>query len=267
MPCSKKLIVFMSLCIALMMVVLFSDFLVPYDPYGQNLQNMLKPPSSLHFFGTDNLGRDVFSRVLSGGRLTIFSALFVIVSSSVFGTAVGLVSGYIGGVVDTIAMRFCDMLLAFPGIVLALAVAAVIGGGLSGAVFALGMISWPKFARLARAQTLRIKVMPFIDIARLSGVGRVKIMMVHILPGIYKAVLTTAVVDIGAVIMELAGLSFIGLGVVPPQAEWGAMLNGSISYLTSAPWIIIAPATAIFITVFLFNMLAEAIKETYHTYS
>ncbi len=258
---SKKFVVFFSLCILLLLVLALAQFVTPHDPYEQNLQNVLSPPSATHLFGTDNLGRDIFSRILVGGGVTIFSALSVIAISVIVGTSAGMVSGYLGGAVDTALMRLGDMLLAFPGIVLALAVATVLGGGINNAVIALSIISWPKFSRLARAQVLKIKEMPYVNVARLNNISRFNILIKHILPNIYKVLLTTAAVDIGAVIMEIAGLSFIGLGVAFPLAEWGSMLSGSISYISSAPWVLLAPAFAIFITVVIFNMLAESIKE------
>ncbi len=258
---SRKFIVFSLLCILLLLILAFAEFITPHDPYKQDLQNVLSPPSAEHLLGTDNLGRDIFSRILVGGGVTVFSSLSVIAVSVILGTVVGMVSGYFGGIIDTVFMRLGDMLLAFPGIVLALAVATVLGGGINNAVIALLVISWPKFSRLARAEVLKIKEMPYVNVARLNNIGNIKILVRHILPNIYKILFTTAAVDIGAVIMEIAGLSFIGLGVAFPLAEWGSMLSGSISYMATAPWIMLAPSFAIFITVVIFNMLAEAIKE------
>ncbi len=257
----SKLILYAAITFTLIFIILISDFIVPYDPYEQNLQMSLSPPSDEHILGTDKLGRDIFSRLLVGGRVTIFSAVAVIFITTTFGTLVGIIAGYFGGVIDNILMRISDVFLSFPGIVLAIAVAGILGGGIANSVIAISLITWPKFARLARAETFRVKSMPYIDVAKMNNINAFKIILKHILPNVRSLILTTAVVDIAAVMMEIAALSFIGLGAAPPTAEWGAMMNDGISLIQTSPWVILAPAIAIFITVTVFNLLGESVRE------
>ncbi len=256
-----KLILFSSIAAIFILVILFSSYIVPFDPYEQNLQNVLAFPSKEHILGTDKFGRDIFSRILIGGQTTLFSAFFVIAISVLVGTLVGIIAGYIGGSIDNLLMRISDIFLAFPDIVLAIAVASILGGGIMNSIIALALISWPKFARLARAEVLVIKNMPFIDVAKMSNTKNIKILFKHILPNIYSTILTVAIIDIGAVIMSIAGLSFIGLGAAAPEAEWGAMMSGAVVFIQTSPWVILSPILAIFITVSIFNMLGEAINE------
>ena len=177
------------------------------------------------------------------------------------GTAVGVFCGWHGKWLDTVLMRISDMFLAFPGLVFALAVAAVLGGGLQNAIIALAAISWPKYARLARSQTLAHKEMPYIKAAVLSGSGTGKILAKHILPNIMGPILVTSMLDIGTMMMELAGLSFLGLGAKPPIAEWGSMMSDTRSLLTTVPWVTLSPGFAIFISVMIFNLLGDTIRD------
>ena len=180
---------------------------------------------------------------------------------TVIGTAIGMVCGYYGGILDSVVMRIADIFLAFPGMVFAIAVAGVTGGGILNAIIALACISWPKFARLSRSQVIMMKNMDYIAAARLAGSSTGAIMIRHILPNIIGSVLITAVLDIGTMIMELAGLSFLGLGATPPVAEWGSMMNNGRSMIQTAPWVILAPGAAIFITVVLFNLLGDTVRD------
>ena len=183
-----------------------------------------QPPGPEHLLGTDRYGRDMFSRILIAGTTSIFSTLILVSITTVTGTFVGIICGWRGGFVDAFLMRISDLFLAFPSLVFALAVAGVLGGGVQNAVLALAVVSWPKFARLARGLTLTQKEAPYIMAARLSGSSTPALLLRHILPNIAGPVLVTAVLDIGTMMMELAGLSFLGLGVQPPAAEWGSMI-------------------------------------------
>jgi peptide/nickel transport system permease protein len=203
----------------------------------------------------------MLSRVIMGSRSSVFSALFLVGVISVVGLVVGSFCGYVGGKADAVIMRISDVFLAFPGMVFALAVAGVLGGGISNAVTALACISWPKYARLARGQVLTQKGMPYIEAARLSGCGTAKIIFRHLIPNIAGPILVTASLDIGTMMMEIAGLSFLGLGAVPPAAEWGSMMSSGRSMLQTSPWVILAPGFAIFITVVLFNLLGDTIRD------
>lgn len=256
-----KLIVLFIFVLGLLIVAALASYLVPYDPYEQDLNNALQPPDRVHILGTDRYGRDLLSRVIMGAQTTIYSALFLVIFITVLGTAIGMVCGYYGGILDSVVMRIADIFLAFPGMVFAIAVAGVTGGGILNAIIALACISWPKFARLSRSQVIMMKNMDYIAAARLAGSGTGTIMIRHILPNIIGSVLITAVLDIGTMIMELAGLSFLGLGAASPTAEWGSMMSNGRSMIQTAPWVILAPGTAIFITVVLFNLLGDTVRD------
>ena len=256
-----RLIFFLVLMGILLLVTIFADRIVPYDPYAQDLSKSMLPPSSEHLMGTDRYGRDMFSRVIVGAQVSIFSTLALVGVISVFGTIVGTLCGYYGGAVDSIVMRISDVCLAFPGLVFALAIAALLGGGVGNAVIALAVISWPKYARVARSQTLALKNVPFVLAARLSGCTSLQMILRHILPNILGPILVTAMLDIGTMMMELAGLSFLGLGAQPPTAEWGNMMSGGRSMLQTYPWLVLSPGLAIFVTVVVFNLLGDTVRD------
>ena len=245
----EKLISFAILALILLIVAAFARKLCPYDPDIQDLLQAQKPPSAEHILGTDRYGRDLFSRVLVGSTISIYATLLLVAIVTVGGTA------------DTILMRISDLFLAFPSLVFALAVAGVLGGGIQNAVIALAVIGWPKFARLARGLTLSQKEAPYLMAVRLSGSSTFKIMFKHILPNIAGPILVTAVLDIGTMMMELAGLSFLGLGVKPPMAEWGSMINDGRSMLQISPWMALSPGLAIFVTVMIFNLLGDTLRD------
>lgn len=256
-----RLYVFAALVIALLLTALFSYSLAPYDPNAQNLAEALQAPSARHIMGTDRHGRDMFSRVLVGGQTSIFATLALVAMISVFGTVVGTLCGFYGGRLDSIVMRISDVCLAFPGLVFAMAVAALLSGGISSAVIALAVVSWPKYARVARSQTLAIQQQPFVSAARLAGNSSVQTILRHILPNILGPILVTAMLDIGTMMMELAGLSFLGLGAQPPTAEWGNMMSSGRSMLQIYPWIVLSPGIGIFISVVLFNLLGDTVRD------
>ena len=256
-----RLIIFGTLALILLVCSIFAEQLTPYDPYLQDLGNAKAAPSAAHLLGTDRYGRDMLSRVIAGSRTSIYSTLLLVAIITVIGTAVGVFCGWHGKWLDTVLMRISDMFLAFPGLVFALAVAAVLGGGLQNAIIALAAISWPKYARLARSQTLAHKEMPYIKAAVLSGSGTGKILAKHILPNIMGPILVTSMLDIGTMMMELAGLSFLGLGAKPPIAEWGSMMSDTRSLLTTVPWVTLSPGFAIFISVMIFNLLGDTIRD------
>lgn len=256
-----KFIVLSILVLTLLAVAAFAPHLVPYDPYAQDLGNALQPPTAEHLLGTDRYGRDMLSRVIMGSQTTVYSALLLVVIITVVGTAVGVFCGYLGGRLDGLVMRISDVFLAFPGMVFAIAVAGVMGGGVINAVVALACISWPKYARLARSQVIALKGAPYIAAARLAGSGTGKIIRKHVLPNIAGPMIVTAVLDIGTMMMEIAGLSFLGLGAMPPIAEWGSMMSNGRSMLQTSPWVILDPGCAIFLTVILFNLLGDTVRD------
>lgn len=257
----KRLICFLLLAMLLMGAVMFAGQLCPYDPNAQ-VFSPLEPPGILHPAGTDRLGRDMLARILVGLRTSVLSTLALVGIITVVGTLAGLLCGCLGGGVDSLVMRVSDICLAFPGLVFALAIAALLGGGLQNAVLALSAISWPKYARIARSQTLTLKNMDYIAAARLAGDTPVQLVLRHILPNCAGPILVTAMLDIGTMMMELAGLSFLGLGAMPPTAELGNMMSTGRSMLQTYPWVIFGPGIAIFAAVAVFNLLGDAVRDS-----
>lgn len=253
--------VLLSLALLLMAASLLAPYLTPNDPNATNSAAIYAAPSAQYLFGTDQLGRCVLSRVLMGARTSIFSAVALVVISFVVGTALGVLCGYYGGVLDNLVMRLADILLAVPQMVLAIAVAGVLGGGLLNAMLALGVTSWTLYARLARSHTMTMKTEPFIAAAKLSGCGDFAILLRHIFPNIVGPLVVNAATQLGTTMIGIAGLSFLGLGVVPPNAEWGSMINEARSYIQLAPWAVLAPAGATVLTVMIFNYLGDAVRD------
>ena len=256
----KKLYAVLILAALLLLTVLFAEQLCPYDPNAQIFET-LEAPSRAHPFGTDRYGRDLLSRVLIGLRTSVLSTLGLVAVISAAGTFLGIMAGFRGGILDAVIMRISDVCLAFPGLVFALAIAALTGGGLGNAVFALAVVSWPRYARLARSRTLTLKNTDFIAAAKLAGDTPAQIIRRHILPNILGTILVTAMLDIGTMMMELAALSYLGLGAQPPTAELGNMMSSGRSLLQTSPWVVLAPGFAIFIAVLIFNLLGDTLRD------
>lgn len=256
-----KLLFFAALAVLLLLATIFAKQLCPYDPYTQDLTQAMQPPGPVHLMGTDTYGRDMFSRVLIGAQTSITSTLVLVAIITVAGTMVGVLCGYYGGSADAFVMRISDICLAFPGLVFAMAVAAILNGGVQNAVIALALISWPKYSRIARSQTLSIKELPYIQASRLAGDTTIQMIFRHVLPNIIGPVLVTSMLDIGTMMMEIAGLSFLGLGAQPPVAEWGSMMSSGRSMLQTYPWIVLSPGIAIFVSVVIFNLLGDTIRD------
>ena len=240
------------------------------------MQNAYLAPNADHWFGTDKLGRDNFSRVLYGAAYSLSSVLLLVAVIFVIGTTLGVVAGYFGGKVDVVIMRVADMMISFPGMILAIAIAGIIsfpgmilaiaiagilGGSLINAIIALTVVTWTKYARLARSMVLKVKKRDFVEAAIVNGGTSTHILWKHILPNILPLMVITAASDIGAMMMELAGLSFLGFGSQPPAPEWGLMLNEGRQQLQTAPWLMIFPGLAIFITVVIFNLWGDALRD------
>lgn len=245
------------------LVVLIGSFFAPYfapnDPYLTDPATMRLAPNAKYWFGTDYIGRCVFSRVLAGARTSIFATLILVIISFIIGTAIGTVCGYFGGIVDDILMRITDILLSIPQLVLAVAVAGMLGGSLINALIAIGITSWTSYARLARSHTMRIKNLPYINACRMTGCSDVHILVLHVFPNLIGSMLVNATLEIGTTMLSIAGLSFLGLGVAPPAAEWGSMVSEGRAFLQLAPWTVFAPAIAILLTVMLFNYFGESV--------
>ena len=256
-----KLFLFAALAATLLLITIFAKDICPYDPYAQDLSQAMQPPSAAHPMGTDTYGRDMLSRVLIGAQTSISSTFALVAIITVFGTIVGIFCGYYGGVVDSVMMRISDICLAFPGLVFAMAVAAILNGGVQNAVIALALISWPKYSRIARSQTLSMKSLPYMQAAQLAGDSALQTILRHVLPNIVGPILVTSMLDIGTMMMEIAGLSFLGLGAQPPVAEWGSMMSSGRSMLQTYPWIVLSPGLAIFVSVVIFNLLGDTIRD------
>jgi peptide/nickel transport system permease protein len=241
-------------------VAAFAPWIAPHSPMDLDVMNRLEPPGAIHFFGTDEAGRDNFSRVLYGARITIPVAFTVIVLASLFGAGVGAVAGYIGGHVDEVLMRVVDIVLAFPPIVLAMAITAALGAGLGNAMFAILLVSWPEFSRLMRGQVLAIKENDYVIAARALGAPGFRVVLTHILPNAFPPIVVKGSLDIGNAIIFTAALSFIGLGAVPPAPEWGAMIAAGQSKFEYW-WAATFPGLAILSVVLGFNFLGDGLQD------
>ena len=256
-----KLIAFSILALLLIAAAFFSESLCPYDPYEQNLAIAKAAPSAEHLLGTDRFGRDMFSRIIAGSYTSIFYTLLLVGFITVFGSLIGIVCAWSGKWIDTLLMRLADMFLAFPGLVFALAVAAVLGGGVHNAILALAAISWPKYARLARSQALAQQSATYMQAAKMAGNSTFQMIYKHVIPNISGPILITAMLDIGTMMMELAGLSFLGLGAKPPIPEWGSMMSDTRNLLATHPWVTLSPGVAIFVSVMVFNLLGDTVRD------
>ncbi|MDU2620600.1 MAG: ABC transporter permease [Dialister sp.] len=245
----------------LLAVTLLAPVIAPYDPLDAIMRNANAAPSAEHLFGTDKLGRDVLSRILYGASYSLSSVVGLVALIFVVGTTLGVIAGYSGGIIDTVIMRIADMMISFPGVILAIAIAGILGGSLFNAMVALLCVTWTKYARLSRSMVLKIKKHDFVSAAVVSGGSSIHILWVHILPNILPLMIITAAADIGAMMMELAGLSFLGFGSQPPAPEWGLMLNEGRQQLQTAPWLMFFPGLAIFITVVVFNLWGDSLRD------
>lgn len=242
------------------LAALLAPVLAPYSPLDLDVMNRLEPPGRVHWFGTDEAGRDNFSRVLFGARITIPIAVGVIVAASVAGAGVGAIAGYAGGRVDEVLMRVVDVVLAFPPIVLAMAVTAALGAGLQNAMLAILLVSWPEFSRLMRGQVLSVKENDYVLAARALGVPARRLLLTHVLPNAFPPVVVKATLDIGNAIILTAALSFIGLGAVPPAPEWGAMIAAGQAKFEYW-WVATFPGLAILSVVLGFNFLGDGLQD------
>jgi peptide/nickel transport system permease protein len=253
----------LALAIVLVMVflALTADFLTPYDPDTQRYQLLLQPPSLDFPMGTDDLGRDVYSRLVYGTRISLEVGLLAVSIALVSGTLIGLCAGYYGGWLEDVLMRVMDALRAFPGLVLALSINAVLGPGIGNVMIAIGVVSVPTFARLTHGQTLSVREREYVSAARVAGAGPWRTMTRHILPNIAAPIIVQASLAAAFAILAEAGLSFLGLGVRPPTPSWGSMLRTGQQYLNLAPWLALYPGVAIFLAVLAFNLLGDALRE------
>ena len=247
--------------VVFLLTALLANLIAPYSPVEQNLAMRLSPPSWSHWLGTDDLGRDLLSRLIHGTRVSLRVGVISVALALVAGTALGLVAGYRGGRVDEMLMRALDVLLAFPSILLAILVVAILGPSLENAIVAIAVVNIPVYARLVRAAVMGLKHQEFIEAARASGASHWRVVAHHILPNCLTPITVQATLGIGTAILETAGLSFLGLGAQPPTPEWGTMLNDARPYIRDAWWIITFPGVAIIVTVLGFNLLGDGLRD------
>ena len=242
---------------------LFAPLLAPYDPLLQELGTRLQPPSPQHWLGTDSLGRDIASRILYGARISLIVGVVVVASAGVVGTAIGLVAGYAGGLVDEVLMRLTEVFLAFPALILAMAIAGALGPSLTNAIIAIAAVTWAVYARLVRGQILSLRRREFVEAARAMGASRTRIVLRHLLPNALAPLMVQASFDLGSSIIAAAGLSFIGFGAQPPTPEWGVMISEGRNYISTQPWLSLFPGLAILFAVGSFNLLGDGLRDAF----
>lgn len=259
---NKTFTVFGVLAILIILTAVFAPVVTGgVNPAEGDLSTAIQPPGPGHVFGTDKLGRDIFTRVIYGARVSLTASFSVVILIFVIGTVLGILAGYFGGAVDAVIMRIADMLISFPGLVLAMAVAGIMGASIRNAVIALAVVSWTKYARLARSLVMKIRDWDFVAAAVVTGSKTPYILLHYMLPNVLPTLVITAAADIGSMMLELASLSFLGFGAKAPAAEWGLMLNEGRAYMQAAPWLMVFPGIAIFITVVVFNMLGDGLRD------
>ncbi|SKA27052.1 ABC transporter permease subunit [Consotaella salsifontis] len=247
--------------LALVLMAVFAPLLAPYAPAQPDYMHILEGPSAAHWAGTDAYGRDIFSRIIWGSRISLSVGFLSVTLGGIIGVVLGLISGFYGGWLDSLIMRVCDVLFAFPGILLAIGVIAILGPGIYNVIYAVAVFSVPVFARLVRGSTLALKQAVYVDAARAIGVRDRLIMLRHLLPGTMPSVIVYFSMRVGTAILTAASLSFIGLGAQPPSPEWGAMLADGRSYIGIASQVTLFPGLAIFVTVLAFNMLGDGLRD------
>ncbi|MGR6770362.1 ABC transporter permease [Pectobacterium brasiliense] len=250
-----------AIVLMLILVAIFAPWIATHDPLVQNLANALQAPSAAHYFGTDEFGRDVFSRLVYGSRITLYIVALVSVTVGPIGLALGVVAGYYGGIVDTILMRITDIFISFPSLVLALAFVAALGPGLEHVVIAITLTAWPPIARLARAETLSLRHADFVSAVKLQGASSIRILLHHIVPLCLPSVIIRITMNMAGIILTAAGLGFLGLGAQPPDPEWGAMISAGRRYMMECWWLVTIPGLAILINSLAFNFLGDGLRD------
>lgn len=251
----------LSIILLFILLALFAPWLATHNPAAQDLANRLARPSAAHWLGTDELGRDIYSRLLYGGRVTLGMVISVVVLVAPIGLAIGCIAGYFGGVVDTALMRLTDIFLAFPRLVLALAFVAALKPGIESAVLAIALTAWPPYARLARAETLTVRGADFIAAYRLTGASSWRIIMRHIAPLCMPSLIVRVTLDMSSIIITAASLGFLGMGAQPPSPEWGAMIATAKRFIFEQWWVATIPGIAIFLVSLAFNFLGDALRD------
>jgi peptide/nickel transport system permease protein len=254
-------VVAIALIAAFAVCALLAPLLAPYDPLAQTLGSRLEPPSAAHWLGTDQLGRDIASRLLYGARISLVIGVVVVALAGIFGTFVGLVAGYASGLADEALMRLTEVFLAFPPLILAMAIAGALGPSLTNAIIAIAAVTWAIYARLTRGQVLSLRRREYVEAARTIGATRARVLLRHLLPNAIAPLLIQASFDMGAAIIAAAGLSFIGFGAQPPTPEWGVMISEGRNFISTQPWLSLFPGLAIFFAVGAFNVLGDGLRD------
>ncbi len=257
----RALFVYLAIAVIFILLAVFAGSFAPYDPLETDYSQMLQPPSSDHLFGTDQLGRDIFSRILYGGRTSLLIAFLVTFIVATIGILLGTIAGFRGGIIDSIIMRVCDVLMAFPGMIFVLVVASVLGVGTINLIIAMTAIGWTHYARVSRSLVLSIRTSEYIEQAKLGGATQKKIVFKYILPNVIPSLLVLITHDIGSKLLMISGLSLLGLGSQPPTPEWGFMLSEGRDYWSSAPWMLVFPGLVVFINVVVFNLLGDSLRD------
>ena len=242
-------------------VAAFAPLLATHDIYAQDLMARLQPPSASHWLGTDDLGRDIFSRLVYGSRITLYIAFLAALIAAPLGLVIGTTAGYLGGWADTILMRLVDIFLSFPSLILALAFVAALGPGIENAIIAISLAAWPPIARLARAETLTVRKSDYIAAVRLQGASRLRIILHHVVPMCLPSVVVRITLNMAGIILTAAGLGFLGLGAQPPSPEWGAMLSTGRQFVMTSWWIAAIPGCAILLTSLAFNLFGDGLRD------
>jgi peptide/nickel transport system permease protein len=258
---NKTSVVGVVMAIIIVCLAILAPWISPYDPIDQNVKLQYSAPSLAHLCGTDGYGRDEFSRILWGARVSLVVGIASVLFSMVFGIPLGVIAGYKGGRADSVVSRFNDIFMSFPIVIFGLLILAIMGPGLVKIIIAIGVALTPRIARLARGSTLSLKEMPYIEAARAVGQSDTKIIILHVLPNIFGDILVMGALWIATAIIVEASLSFIGLGVRPPTPSWGSMIRAGLDQLTNAPWLSMFPGLAIFLTVFSFNLIADGLRD------
>lgn len=262
---NKQFTIFLVLALVIVGIAIFAPYIAPMDPYETSMTESLQEPGGKYICGTDKLGRDVLSRVIFGTRTSLTMTLSLVAVIFIIGTTLGIIAGFFGGMIDQVIMRIADMMISFPGMVLAIAIAGMLGPNVVNAVIAIAAVSWTKYARLARSMVLKIRRNLYIEAAVITGTSKLNIILKYIVPNMVTTMIVTAATDIGTMMLELAGLSFLGFGATAPTPEWGLMLNEGRAYISKAPWLMIYPGIAIMIVVIIFNMLGDSIRDMMDT--
>jgi ABC-type dipeptide/oligopeptide/nickel transport system permease subunit len=260
---NRRLVPGVSLVVLLLVSALAAPLLTAFDPTQQNIVDRLGAPSSTHLLGTDNLGRDILSRMLYAGRVSLLVGGLSVVLAAIAGSSIGLLAGHIGGGLDLFLMRLTDVFMAFPTLLLALALLAMFGGGVNSVIVAIGISTAPLFVRMTRGSMLATREKEYVYAARALGAGGVRIVLRHALPNIISPIIVLASLRLGAAILTEANLSFLGLGIAPPTPTWGNMISGGQGFITRAPWVSVFPGVAIMLTVLAFSMLGDALRDLY----